>query len=133
MCCVSRIALFIIFTADVTWYLPPIVFILQYADDTRILKQIIDDDDRAVQKSEIDYFVDWSGENDLQLNQKKTYSVSYVKRGRITYGTHYYINHNEMANVPNIVGLGLTMASELTFKPHSNNIFAWERVASNLE
>lgn len=98
--------LFIIFTADFTWYLPPTVIILQYADDTKFLKQILDDDDRETLQKAIDVFVEWSDQNNLQLNQQKTYAVSYVK----------------IANVSTIVDLELTMNNELTFKQHEDNV-----------
>lgn len=90
----------------------------------------MDDDDRALLRNAMDIFVEWSDENDLQLNQRKTYSVSYIKRDHITYDTHYYINNIEIENVPNIVDLGLTMDSELTFKPHFNSVLARIRTAA---
>lgn len=105
---------FIIFTNDLD-----IEFLLCYADDTKAFRKIRNLQDRNKLQEDIDKISKWSIENNLTLNVKKTYHVSY---GRSKFDSIYTLNHNIIEKCITVRDLGIIFDSGLTFKPHIESI-----------
>lgn len=94
---------------------------LLYADDLKIFKVIRSVSDVVLLQSDIDRFVVWSVKNGLPINLSKCMKLSFHRRQNIIISRYEMLNQ-ELANVFEVIDLGVVFDVKLTFVPHLNYI-----------
>lgn len=97
--------LFIIFCYD----LPSAISfarIMQYADDTKLLMEIVSDFDNTKLQIDINNLVNWCYRNGLQINSNKTKVMRFGRR-LDSDSIEYFVNLVKVESVKNIVDLGI--------------------------
>lgn len=110
--------LFILFTADLVVKITPLgVHILKYADDTKIFAYVNCEAERIALQNGIDILVQWSKDNELELNDGKTCWMSFGVKPT-SYQTYYYIGTMRLQNSSSVRDLGVYFDTKLSFKKH---------------
>ena len=117
--------LFIIYINDILDNITSDGFL--FADDTKILRSIRNEDDALALQSDIDALEEWSDKWLLRFNAKKCHVLSLGKIENTMYTKRYKVYGNELEHVFEEKDLGITIDSQLTFEEH---IAAKVRVAN---
>lgn len=117
--------LYILMTRDVTTCIHNTgVFILIYADDTKMYRVINCIEDMRDLQSVIDKLDSWSQENELLLNSSKTFHVSFSHKRAVTQRTYYYLRNDRIQSTETVRDLGILFDTKLIFKPHVEQLVA---------
>lgn len=90
--------------------------ILMYADDVKIFRYIMHDDDEVVLQSDLDSFSHWCNINLMELNIKKCKHMSFYRLNQ--FHSTYSLNGVELESVKSFLDLGILLDQSLTFRPH---------------
>lgn len=93
--------------------------IIQYADDIKILAEIINDDSIRMLQMVINRFFIWCVKNRLQINVDKTFCLSYGANRRTN---TYRLMNTRIKKVDTIKDLGVIFDSKLKFEMHVQEI-----------
>ena len=92
-----------------------------YADDLKILKVVNTIEDVALLQSDLDRLVNWCKDNNMLLNVKKCFHVTFTRKHK-TIKCDCYINGVPIVKVDTIKDLGVVFDSKLTFDQHISEI-----------
>lgn len=95
---------------------------LLYADDTKFFGIVNNITEQLHLQHSIDKLKEWSTRNKIELNNNKTFVVSYTTKKRERFNSRYYILNNVISKVESIKDLGVTFDSHLTFNNHIDNL-----------
>lgn len=99
------------------------VFVLLFADDTKIFSIVNNARDAAIFQSSIDRLHAWCIQNELQLNVSKCKIMSFYRRDT-RYVSEYGIGDVQLERVEECRDLGITMDRTLSFNSHVDTITA---------
>ena len=90
-----------------------------FADDTRVLKSIKEDSDRACLQNDLNRIYNWADSNKMKFNEKKFESINYLPR-RQNENTHNYTSQNgsPIETKTETRDLGIIMKDDATFSEH---------------
>lgn len=91
---------------------------LQYADDTKMLKEIASNQDQITLQSAIEALVEWSKRNRLDLNDDKCYHITFSRPRSNVFESRYFIDRARINAVGEYKDLGVTFDEHMTFKRH---------------
>lgn len=94
---------------------------LLYADDLKIFRKIVDDDDYRILQDDLNNICHWCKLNGLSLNIKKC-SVMTFSRKLNTVHYNYAIEQSNLQRVEKFKDLGVMYDSALTFNEHIGNV-----------
>lgn len=94
------------------------VYILVYADDTKMYRVINTREDMAALQTSITKLVEWSTVKKLTLNASKTVHVSFSRKRTLTFQSMYFIGTEKISTMEKVRDLGVMFDSSLTFAPH---------------
>ena len=108
--------LFIIYINDILDNITSDGFL--FADDTKIFRQILSQEDAQALQSDIDALEEWSNTWLLRFNPKKCHVLSLGRIENTQYTMRYKVYGDEMDHVFDEKDLGVTVDSNLTFEDH---------------
>lgn len=111
--------LYLIYSNDINKFIQessPGVTVLQFADDTKILYEVNNENDRRKLQSAINSIVNWGTLNRIALNKSKTCHLSV---GRKQF--EYFINEQRIPTLTSVKDLGIIYDDRLNFKIGENN------------
>lgn len=91
--------------------------VLQYADDTKIMKSIGGIEDETKLQEDINNFASWCSSSVLNINQSKTKHVRFSRRIIATVTT-YQVNLEEIQQEKEMLDLGIIFDWRLSFRKH---------------
>ena len=89
-----------------------------FTNDTKILKQILGQEDAQALQTDIDALEEWSNTWLLRFNPKKCHVLSLGKIENTQYTMRYKVYGDEMDHVFDEKDLGVTVDSNMTFADH---------------
>lgn len=92
-----------------------------FADDLKLSKVIIQDEDVLSLQSDIDRVSDWCKLNGMDLNPTKCTFISFTRKHSVIKG-NYTINSTPIQKCNLVHDLGITLDSKLRFNVHIDNI-----------
>lgn len=98
--------------------------LLVYADDMKISKCIASHTDCHPLQEDLDRFSIWCQKNHLELNVSKCQAITYSRKRLQTPPRDYFINDELVHRTTLIRDLGVLCDTELTFRPHIENIIS---------
>ena len=95
-----------------------------FADDTKIVKPILDMSDHLMMEEDLNRVYKWSEDNKLPFNCNKFTLIQYTSKKSDNSLTYHYIapDGNKIQKVDNVKDLGIIMSSDLRFSDHINHI-----------
>lgn len=97
--------------------------IFMYADDLKAVKLITSREDVELLQSDLNRLVQWCQHNQMNLNPKKCYHVTFSRKSQNNLiNAEYFIDQELINKVDTIRDLGVTFDKKLTFVPHVDNI-----------
>ena len=89
-----------------------------FADDTKILRQVISREDSLILQADIDALSDWSKKWLLKFNNDKCHVLTMGKLDNITHTHRYTLNEGELEHVFEEKDLGVIIDMELKYEEH---------------
>ena len=110
--------LFLIYISDIDEGITDSV-ISCFADDTRVLKSIKEDNDRARLQNDLNLIYNWADNNKMKFNEKKFERINYLPRRQYE-NTHNYTSQNgsPIETKTETRDLGIIMKDDATFSEH---------------
>jgi len=108
--------LFIIYINDLPDVCKQFINVYLFADDAKLYKHVITDDDHQVLQKGLNTFQEWSGRWLLRLNIKKCTTAFYGRD--VNYEYKYYLSSTSLESVDVIKHLGVVFDSEFSFVSH---------------
>ena len=94
-----------------------------YADDLKAVKIITGNKDVELLQSDVNRLAQWCQHNQMHLNPKKCYHVSFSRKSHNNLiKAVYFIDQEQIKEVDTIRDLGVTFDKKLTFVAHIDNI-----------
>lgn len=94
------------------------VMLLSFADDTKFLSCIRNDDDRKSLQKCIDRLDKWATDNKMNINPSKTVAVSYTSNGLLRHRTAYFVKMERIKKEDTVRDLGVVFDQQMSFKQH---------------
>ena len=91
-----------------------------YADDSKIYMQISNISDCLLLQSDINHLQAWCNEWLMELNFDKCESITFTNKPRPLQFS-YYLGDNELERVSDVVDLGVSVATDLSYDIHIEN------------
>ncbi|MCP4460940.1 MAG: reverse transcriptase family protein [Cytophagales bacterium] len=123
-------SLFVLFINDMIFGLNEGTNIMLYADDTKIWREMVVEDDYNILQKDIDYLVDWAIQNKMRFHPSKckVLSVSLSRPPLIDvlpYIQYFYsLGDNLLDYVSSEKDLGILMNSTLNFNDQANMLYS---------
>ena len=114
--CVLSPSLYSLFTNDCVSN-EDSVKVIKFADDTT-LEGLIEDNDESMYRDEVRRLEQWCGDNNLELNVKKTKEVVIDMRKNKSTHEPLMINNQEVELIDSFKFLGTTISSSLSWEEH---------------
>ena len=108
--------LFVIYINDLPEVVSSDAFL--FADDTKILRQVISREDSLILQADIDALSDWSKKWLLKFNNDKCHVLTMGKLDNITHTHRYTLNESELEHVFEEKDLGVIIDMELKYEEH---------------
>lgn len=94
------------------------VLLLSFADDTKFISCIRNDNDRKQLQKCIDNLDKWATTNRMSINSTKTVAVTYTRNGLPRYRTAYFVKNDRIKKETTVRDLGVIFDSQMSFKYH---------------
>ena len=122
--------LFVLFLNDIVQGLDLVTNVTMYADDTKIWRKMIENDDHLILQRDIDYLFDWAIRNKMRFHPSKckVLMVSKINPPLIDilpFVQFYYTMEKKILDYVNSEkDLGVTMNRTLNFTEHANFLYS---------
>lgn len=116
-------SLFILFLNDITDGLSDETNIFMYADDTKIWREIHNDDDHAILQKDIDYLMDWALLNKMRFHPSKCKVIA-VSRSQPETSLSYSMGQLVLDYCDSEKDLGLHINRTLNWTLHCDKLYA---------
>jgi len=110
--------LFLIYINDLPYVCNSGSCVFLYADDAKLYKHILNDQDRFILQEDINNLTEWANKWLIKLNINKCKVVSYGRT--INHNFSYHIDNIQVEEVLSIKDLGVTFDPKLSFESHIN-------------
>ena len=108
-------------------------YVSSFADDTRVLGKVVNNQDVENLQSDLDTIYQWSNANNALFNSDKFECLRYGPNVEIKHSTHYVSDlGTEIEQKDNVKDLGITMSADATFNTHihksaqsANQVCGW--------
>ena len=111
---------FLIYINNIPEHLKHSRFLL-FADDLKIFKEIVTQQDADDLRADLRGLEQWSKENHLPLNVKKCKTLTFTRK-RCQINSEYYIQGEKLEQVDIMRDLGVLMEGKLSYKKHIQKI-----------
>lgn len=98
------------------------VSLLSYADDTKIYRSIKSQNDAEELQKVMDRIIRWLEENGLEINQRKTFTLSFTRSSTMNFNAIYFIENHQIETKTEMRDLGIIFDRKLNFGVHTNYI-----------
>ena len=114
--------LFLIYINDIEKVCMGSCLLKLFADDLKLYSEITVDRPSSSLQHTLDNTYEFANDRQLTINLVKCNVLSTSRASSIPTNTVYLINNITIKSVPEVVDLGVTVSSDLSFKTHINNI-----------
>ena len=110
--------LFLIYISDIDEEITDSI-ISCFADDTRVLKPIKDDEDRARLQNDLNLIYNWADRNKMKFNENKFERINYTPNRQQVSSHNYTTQNGDVIDTKTMTrDLGITMKDDATFSEH---------------